>query len=757
MADDHTPRERPVSLLGKAAINYARKGYRVFPLEPRGKTPRTEHGVKDATTDIEQVTRWWRAMPDANIGIATGSGLLVLDIDGPQGQASLDELEGLYGPLPRTPTQRTGKGRHFLFAVTGPVKNSASRIGPGIDTRGDGGYIVGGPSIHPNGEPYTWDADARPSQLPAAECPAWILDRLAPKISERAAVSPAPVSSDPDTLSRYAAKALDGEFERVSASGNGTRNHALNAAAFSLGQLVGAGMLAEGLVVQTLQTAASNCGLTSDDGPQQVLATINSGLGKGKQNPRVVEMRRPASPMRTGKPAAQPGTAKTAKPAAAPGPTAGPAAHGATVHALDDARPAATATATAWRESVWLTAEPEDWVLTKDGSKLGSSTHNTVLHLKHERALAGLFALDERSRHIVMTRDAPWGGPATPHRLITDADITGLVCWLETHALRPKFNDAKRAIQYAAHENMVNPVRDRLAALTWDETPRLDHWLVDFLGAGDTSFVRQAGAKWLISAVARILRPGCKVDTMLVLEGPQGARKSSTLAALAAVLGENTFSDRLSKLDGKDAVIELQGQVIVEIAELDAFRNSAVSLIKAFLSRQVDKIRLPWDATVTELQRSCVFAGTVNPGGAGWMHDVTGGRRFWPVEVGQIDLAGLSEAAPQLWAEAAARYAQGEEWWLTDELVIAEANRAAMDRTDEDVWAPDIDRVLIGRDEVRVEDVLLALNITDLTKRTEREQRRIYTHLHRRNFVRKVVWRNGASVRSWVRKSDPAQ
>jgi len=746
MADDHTPRERPLSKLATAAINYARKGYRVFPLEPRGKTPRTEHGVKDATTDIEQVTRWWRAMPDANIGIATGSGLLVLDIDGPQGQASLDELEGLHGPLPRTPTQRTGKGRHFLFAVTGPVKNSASRIGPGIDTRGDGGYIVGGPSIHPNGEPYTWDADARPSQLPAAPCPAWILDRLAPKISERAAVSPAPASSDPDTLSRYAAKALDGEFERVSASGNGTRNHALNAAAFSLGQLVGAGMLAEGLVVQTLQTAASNCGLTADDGPQQVLATINSGLGKGKQNPRVVEMRRPASPARTARPDSKP---VAAKPAAAPGPTSGPAAQ-ATVHALDDARPAATA----WRESVWITAEPEDWVLTKDGSKLGSSTHNTVLHLKHERALAGLFALDERSRHIVMTRSAPWGGPATPHRLITDADITGLVCWLETHALRPKFNDAKRAIQYAAHENMVNPVRDRLAALTWDQTPRLDHWLIDFLGAGDTSFVRQAGAKWLISAVARILRPGCKVDTMLVLEGPQGARKSSTLATLAAVLGENTFSDRLSKLDGKDAVIELQGQVIVEIAELDAFRNSAVSLIKAFLSRQVDKIRLPWDATVTELQRSCVFAGTVNPGGAGWMHDVTGGRRFWPVEVGTIDLAGLSEAAPQLWAEAAARYAQGEEWWLTDEVVIAEANRAAMDRTDEDVWASDIDDYIAGRTQARTEEILGALQV-EKSRRGMTEQKRVANHMHRRGWVREVQRIEGAPKKVWVRHHRP--
>jgi predicted P-loop ATPase len=741
MADTDTPRERPVSLLGKAALSYAAKGYRVFPLEPRGKTPRTEHGVKDATTDAARVTAWWRAIPDANIGIATGAGLLVLDIDGEAGAASLAELIDLYGPLPLTPTQKTGKGRHYLFAVDGPVKNSASRIAPGIDTRGDGGYIVGGPSIHPSGEPYAWDADARPSKIPAALCPQWILDRLAPKISERAAVQQPPAEADRDTLSKYAGSALDAEFSKVSGAGKGTRNATLNAAAFSLGQLVGAGLLPQGLVVSTLQAAAQNCGYLAEEGAAHVDRIIASGLEAGIAKPRVVELKRTAAvtrrePARQASGSSGPDTSRTA-----------------TVHALDDARPP-PAPASFYRESVWLADEPEDFVLTKDGGKLGSSTHNMLLHLKHERALAGLFALDERSRHIVLTRDAPWGGSAVPHRLLTDADITGLVCLLETRTLRPKFNDAKRAIQYAAHDNPVNPVRDRLQALVWDGTARLDHWTVDFLGAADTSFTRQAGAKWLISAVARILRPGCKVDTMLVLEGPQGARKSSTLAALAAVLGENTFSDRLSKLDGKDAVIELQGQVIVEIAELDAFRNSAVSLIKAFLSRQVDKIRLPWDATVTELQRSCVFAGTVNPGGAGWMHDVTGGRRFWPMEVGQIDLAGLAEAAPQLWAEASARYAQGEEWWLTDEVVIAEANRAAMDRTDEDVWAPYIDTFITTRDRVTISEVLEALGMAK-DKQGDREQKRVAAHLYRRGFNR-VRQRDGASqIRVYVREFTP--
>lgn len=738
MADTDTPRQRPVSTLMRAALQYAAKGYRVFPLEPRGKTPRTEHGVKDATSDPEQVSTWWRAIPDANIGIATGNGLLVLDIDGDIGAQTLSNLLDIYGPLPHTPSQKTGKGRHYLFTVDGPVKNSAGKIGPGIDTRGDGGYIVGGPSIHPSGDPYAWDEDARPSRVPAAPCPQWILDKLAPKISERAAVQqPAPADADPATLSKYAARALDAEFDRVSSAGKGTRNHTLNAAAFSLGQLVGAGLLDAHLVSRTLSTAAQNCGYMAEEGPQHVDRIIASGMEAGIAKPRLVELkaRQPAQRVRQASASQGPDTARTVF---------------AEVHSLDDARRASPV----WRESVWLSAEPEDWVLTKDGAKAGGSLHNALLHLRHERALSGLFALDERSRHIVLTREAPWGGQTTPHRLLTDADITGLVCLLETRTLRPKFNDAKRAIQFAAAENLTNPVRDRLRAFVWDGTERLDHWACDYLGAAETSFNQQAGAKWLISAVARILRPGCKVDTMLVLEGPQGARKSSALACLAHALGENTFTDRLSKLDNKDSAIELQGNVIVEIAELDAFRNSAVSLIKAFLSRQVDKLRLPWDATITELARSCVFAGTVNPGGAGWMHDVTGGRRFWPIEVGHIDIEGLREIAPQLWAEALVRFEAGDEWWLTDAAVIAEANRAAMERTDEDVWASDIDAYLAGRAQVRVEDILGYLGI-EKPKRGMTEQKRVGSHLHRRGWVREVKWVDGQATRVWVRREHP--
>jgi predicted P-loop ATPase len=721
MADtEPTPkRQKPLPPLARAAAQYAAKGYRVFPLEPRGKTPRTEHGVKDATTDADQVSKWWRAIPDANIGIATGNGLLVLDIDGETGAASLASLIDLYGPLPLTPTQKTGKGRHYLFRVETPIKNSASRIAAGIDTRGDGGYIVGGPSIHPSGEPYAWDEDARPSRIDLAPCPQWILDKLAPKISERAAVQqPAPADADPATLSKYAASALDAEFDRVSSAGKGTRNATLNTAAFSLGQLVGAGLLSEALVLSTLQTAAQNCGYLAEEGPQHVDRIIASGLAAGVAKPRLVELKARNSV----------GSRKQGNQAAAVAATgnssgSGAQSESATVHSLDEARRQAPA----WRESVWLGETPEDLVMNADGGIRRTSIRNGEIYMEKTRALAGLFALDELSQVVFLTRGAPWDTEKRS-RVARDTDATALACWFDENGLNLGRDKCRDLIRLIAERTVVNPVRDRLLGLQWDGVNRLEHWLIDHGGAEDTSFVQQVSAKWLISAAARILNPGCKVDTMLVLEGPQGAGKSTSFQILADVLGEDLFTDRLSNIESKDSAIELQGRVIVEMAELAVIRGARVESIKAFLTRQTDKVRLPFDRAISTLARSCVFAGSVNPGGNGWLHDVTGNRRFWPVAVEAIDNEALKEIAPQLWAEAVSRYRGGEEWWLTDQVVIAQADAATKSRIEEDPWATEIERFLAAKYEVTVDDILKEL-VTDRSKWTQREKIRVISHL----------------------------
>lgn len=138
----------------ECALSYARQGIKIFPLRPREKTPLTKHGYKDATSDESQIQTWWVQWPDANIGLATGrvSGLVVIDVDGPQGEESLKSLP----PMPATWEVSTGRGRHLYYRSPegASVGSSAGRLGEKLDVRGEGGYVVAPPSIHPNGHRY---------------------------------------------------------------------------------------------------------------------------------------------------------------------------------------------------------------------------------------------------------------------------------------------------------------------------------------------------------------------------------------------------------------------------------------------------------------------------------------------------------------------------------------------------------------------------------------------------------------------------
>lgn len=161
------------------ALAMAERGFRVFPLAPCGKIPLTSHGCKDATNDLQQITTWWEGRPDANIGVATGaaSGIIVLDIDGDEGEASLRKLEAEQGALPPTVEVITGGGgRHLYFQYPDlPIRNSAGKLGEGLDIRGDGGYVVAPPSIHQSGRAYIKSVD---SQDKMARVPEWLLERI---------------------------------------------------------------------------------------------------------------------------------------------------------------------------------------------------------------------------------------------------------------------------------------------------------------------------------------------------------------------------------------------------------------------------------------------------------------------------------------------------------------------------------------------------------------------------------------------------
>jgi hypothetical protein len=155
--------------LKEQALKYATSGMPIFPLLPGSKKPATPRGFKDATTDAATVSAWWTQNPNANIGLPTGeaSGLYVVDIDGPEGEDALKALEAKHGALPDTLISKTGRGTHYIFKTSEPIKNTAGALGPKIDTRGTGGYIVAPPSLHPNGERYRWERRTAPAELPA--------------------------------------------------------------------------------------------------------------------------------------------------------------------------------------------------------------------------------------------------------------------------------------------------------------------------------------------------------------------------------------------------------------------------------------------------------------------------------------------------------------------------------------------------------------------------------------------------------------
>jgi hypothetical protein len=160
----------------RTALSLAHKGMAVFPCQPRDKPPATQRGCLDATTDAEIIRRWWCERPDCNVAVATGkpSGVFVIDID--DAEAELRKLELEHGELPATVEVVTARGRHLWFKMPdAPVRNSASKIAPGVDVRGTGGYVLAPPSIHPSGRPYAWSVDSH-NKLAAA--PEWLLAKI---------------------------------------------------------------------------------------------------------------------------------------------------------------------------------------------------------------------------------------------------------------------------------------------------------------------------------------------------------------------------------------------------------------------------------------------------------------------------------------------------------------------------------------------------------------------------------------------------
>jgi hypothetical protein len=270
----------------EVALDYAAQGCAVFPCLPRSKKPATKRGFKAAATNAATIRELWLARPDYNVGVRTGaaSGALVLDVDGSVGAATLHDLEARYGALPETSCSMTSAGFHLWFTIGGDtVPSSVARLGPGLDVRAEGGYVIAPPSVHPDGSIYRWL-----NSRPLASAPDWLL-RLA-----RMRPQPKP-NQTPHVEHRYLGPpgaygkaALEAEIDALALALRGTRNHALNRASFCLHQLVAGGELDADEVHDRLIAAAQVNGLMSDplDGPRSAERTIASGARAGLLHPR---------------------------------------------------------------------------------------------------------------------------------------------------------------------------------------------------------------------------------------------------------------------------------------------------------------------------------------------------------------------------------------------------------------------------------------------------------------------------------------
>lgn len=329
-----------------------------------------------------------------------------------------------------------------------------------------------------------------------------------------------------------------------------------------------------------------------------------------------------------------------------------------------------------------------DWQKQLDIDKKGnilSTIDNIVVIMENDPALAGALAWDEFECRPIACRRLPWRPVhGAADKYLRDTDDANLAHYLEkVYGIGSAKIEKAMGVIYERHR--VHPVREYLSGLTWDGVPRLDRLLIDYLGAVQSDYVVEVTRKTMVAAVARIMTPGCKFDYMLTLVGEQGDKKST----LFDRLGGRWFSDSFTTVQGKEAVEQLQGAWVIEIAELAAFRRAEVESVKHFVSKRIDRFRAAYGRRTETHARQCIFVGTTNR--PEFLKDVTGNRRFWPVTVNGLnrvkdpDTLGPSEVA-QIWAEAVMRYECGELLYLNDEMeqqakAIQEQHTEEDDRT----------------------------------------------------------------------------
>jgi predicted P-loop ATPase len=421
-----------------------------------------------------------------------------------------------------------------------------------------------------------------------------------------------------------------------------------------------------------------------------------------------------------------------------------------------------------------------DWMRLLRGPTNGDpwpTLDNCLIILANDREFTGTFGYNSFTQERVLLRAPPTFGddqtevPGPYPRPWQDEDVS-LVCAYVQRIWARKFtrSTVSDAMLVVARQQTFHPILDWIDTIEWDRVKRIDGWLASAFDARNEfdplspdpeevarwkakrDYHAAVGAKFLIAAVRRLRQPGCKFDYLMILEGVQRLGKST---AVATLFGRNWFSDAVPPdLKNKDAALALQGLWCLEFAEIEHLVRTEIETIKAFLSRAVDHYRPPYGRGFISVPRCGVLCGSTNSDD--YLRDATGNTRMWPVYCKTVDLRWIELNRDQLWAEAAAREAEGEVLWLDDKGVQGTAATTTADRLAGEVWEPIIIKWLHEPDTIisasqplttpRVLEFAIGMSKDKMTRAAEM---RVGMVLRSLGYQRKVGKLHGKSIRVW--------
>lgn len=308
----------------------------------------------------------------------------------------------------------------------------------------------------------------------------------------------------------------------------------------------------------------------------------------------------------------------------------------------------------------WMTELEAD----SRGNYLSTATNiNTIL--ANDSRLKGIFKQNDFDQKRYVFKNLPWRKVKKPEP-IKNVDYSGVRNYIESiYGITGNLKiDDSMALEF--EKNSFNPIKEYLNGLYWDGEARIDTLLIDYFGADENVYSREAIRKMLCGSVARIFKPGTKFDLVLTLVGDQGTGKSTFIKKL----GQQWFSDTFMTVQGKEALEQIQGAWLIEMAELSGLRKAEVEAIKHFISKQEDNFRPAYARSSETYYRQCTFWGTTN--NKDFLRDPSGNRRFMPISINQHRatkniFTEIDEDIDQIWAEAVVLYKQGEKLYLSKE------------------------------------------------------------------------------------------